>query len=183
MLKIMGKTLKIFVYLNLCPYDYNIKSWSNEAKNDWLFWLCQGYKPSIGPTAVKILRAGFIPIFECKDMLSNNGIAKMLKCYAHQRETTGSSSDSIQLRPFSKWELLLKLHFMSSSLYTQTKKKRPFFMVLYLSIQLRCWNKKTQNVYQTSGTQKNGNYLILSLYLEGLLNQMCAQFFPLSSGI
>ena len=30
------------------------------------------------------------------------------KIYAHQRETTGSSSDSLQLRPFSKGELLLK---------------------------------------------------------------------------
>ena len=27
------------------------------------------------------------------------------KKYTHQRETTGSSSDSLQLRPFSKWEL------------------------------------------------------------------------------
>ena len=27
---------------------------------------------------------------------------------AHQRETTGSSNDSLQLLPFSKWELLLK---------------------------------------------------------------------------
>ena len=42
---------------------------------------------------------------------------------AHQRETTASSSDSLQLRPFSKWELLIKeriweriLSFMSSSL-------------------------------------------------------------------
>ena len=28
--------------------------------------------------------------------------------YAHQREITGSSSDSLQLRPFSKLQLLLK---------------------------------------------------------------------------
>ena len=28
--------------------------------------------------------------------------------YAHQRETTGLSNDSLQLRLFSKWELLLK---------------------------------------------------------------------------
>ena len=48
------------------------------------------------------------------------------KSYAHQRETTGSSNDSLQLHPFSKWKLLLKericskreriLSFMSSSL-------------------------------------------------------------------
>ena len=28
--------------------------------------------------------------------------------YVSQRETTGSSNDSLQLGPFSKWELLLK---------------------------------------------------------------------------
>ena len=28
--------------------------------------------------------------------------------YAHQRETTVLSNDSLQLHPFSKWELLLK---------------------------------------------------------------------------
>ena len=49
------------------------------------------------------------------------------KSYAHQRETTGSSSDSLQLCPFSKWKLLLKericsqreqnLSFKSSSLW------------------------------------------------------------------
>ena len=49
------------------------------------------------------------------------------KSYAHQRETIGSSSDSLHLRPFSKWELLLKericsereqiLSFKSSSLW------------------------------------------------------------------
>ena len=31
-----------------------------------------------------------------------------MKSYAHQREPTGSSSDLVQLRPFSKWELLSK---------------------------------------------------------------------------
>ena len=31
-----------------------------------------------------------------------------VESYAHQWETTGSSSDSNQLWPFSKWELLLK---------------------------------------------------------------------------
>ena len=48
------------------------------------------------------------------------------KCNTHQRETTGSSNDSLQLLPFSKWDLLLKerissqrkriLSLMSSSL-------------------------------------------------------------------
>ena len=31
-----------------------------------------------------------------------NGEVRMLKKYAHQRETTGSNNDSLQLRPFSK---------------------------------------------------------------------------------
>ena len=30
------------------------------------------------------------------------------KSYANQRETTGSSKDSLQVHPFPKWELLLK---------------------------------------------------------------------------
>ena len=41
----------------------------------------------------------------------------------------------------------------SELIYTQTKKIRPIFMILYLLIQLRC-QKIYQNVYQTSGTQK-----------------------------
>ena len=40
--------------------------------------------------------------------VKDNGVARTLKNYAHQRETSGTSSDSLQLRPFSKWELLLK---------------------------------------------------------------------------
>ena len=57
----------------------------------------------------------------------SKGVAKTLKSYAHQREITGSSSVSLQVRPFSKWELLLKericsqreriLSFKSSSLW------------------------------------------------------------------
>ena len=37
-----------------------------------------------------------------------NSVARTLKNYAHQRESTGPSSDCLQLRPFSEWELLLK---------------------------------------------------------------------------
>ena len=58
--------------------------------------------------------------------MSSNGVARTLKKYAHQRETTVSSNGSLQLRPFSKWELLFKericshreriLSFKSSSL-------------------------------------------------------------------
>ena len=56
-----------------------------------------------------------------------NGVARTLKKLTHQRETTGSSNDSLQLCFFSNWELLLKericslreqiLFFMSSFLY------------------------------------------------------------------
>ena len=43
----------------------------------------------------------------------NHAIGKVLQWHSqntekHQRETTVSSNDSLQLRPFSKWELLLK---------------------------------------------------------------------------
>ena len=67
----------------------------------------------------------------------------MLKNYAHEREATASSNDSLQLRPFSKWELLFKdricpqregiLSFMSSSLYTQKKKFSQYLCFLIKS--------------------------------------------------
>ena len=38
----------------------------------------------------------------------SSGVARTPKSYAHLRETTGSNSDSLQLRPFLKWELILK---------------------------------------------------------------------------
>ena len=43
------------------------------------------------------------------------GVARTLKNYTHQRETTVSSNDSLQLHPFSKWELLLKERICSQS--------------------------------------------------------------------
>ena len=65
--------------------------------------------------------------------LNTNGAARML----HQRETTGSSSDSLHLRPYSKLELLLKerirsqreriLSFKSSSLW-YGKSLLPYYM-------------------------------------------------------
>ena len=55
-------------------------------------------------------------------------------------------------------------------------------MVLYLSIQLRCRNKNQPKCLSNVGHTKIGNYLILSFYHEGLLNLMCTQLFPLSSG-
>ena len=41
--------------------------------------------------------------------IAANGVAS----YTHQRETTGSSSGSLQLRPFLNWELLLKERIFS----------------------------------------------------------------------
>ena len=38
--------------------------------------------------------------------------------------------------------------------YTQTKKKRPIFMVLYLSIQLRCCNKNKTKMFIKGPTHK-----------------------------
>ena len=58
---------------------------------------------------------------------AGNDVARTLKSYAQKRETMGSSSDSLPLSPFSKWELLLKericsqreriLSFKSSSIW------------------------------------------------------------------
>ena len=35
----------------------------------------------------------------------SNGVARTIKSYAHQRETTVSSINSLQLCPFSKWTI------------------------------------------------------------------------------
>ena len=40
-----------------------------------------------------------------------------------------------------KHDSLISGFLLMDQIYTQTKKKRPIFMVLYLSIQLRCCNK------------------------------------------
>ena len=40
-----------------------------------------------------------------------NGVARALKKLRTSKETTLSSNDSIQLRPFSKWELLRESKF------------------------------------------------------------------------
>ena len=48
-------------------------------------------------------------------------------------------------------EVWFKVIFMS---YTQTKKKRPIFMVLYLSIQLRCRNKNKTKMFIKCPTHK-----------------------------
>ena len=58
-------------------------------------------------------------------------------------------------------------------------------MVLYLSIQLRlryCYENKPKCLilFIKSQTDKNGNYLICSSYLEVLLNLMCTQLFSIS---
>ena len=61
-------------------------------------------------------------------------------------------SDSSESRTSNPSISSVKLYQVSHRvcIYTQTKKKRPIFMALYLSIQLRCRNKnKNQNVYQT----------------------------------
>ena len=40
-------------------------------------------------------------------------------------------------------------------LYTQTKKKRPIFIVLYLTIQLRCYKKIKIKMFIKRPTHKN----------------------------
>ena len=71
--------------------------------------------------------------------------------------------------------------FLTITMYTQTNKKRPMFMVLYLSILLRGYNKNKIKMLIKRPTHKNGNYLILFSDLEELLHLMCTQLLPLSS--
>ena len=78
----------------------------------------------------------------CSLVLVCNGVARTLKSYAHRRETTGSSIDSLHLLPFSKRELLLKerifsqrewiLSFKSSSLWYTTLGDLPWMMLFLL---------------------------------------------------
>ena len=49
---------------------------------------------------------------------------------------------------------------VNQSIYTQTKKKRPIFIMLYLSIQVRRRNKNKNKMFIKRRTHKNGNYLI-----------------------
>ena len=49
------------------------------------------------------------------------------KVYAHQRETTGSSSDSLHLRPFFKLEIFLK----GKNLLPELSEFFPLSAVLY----------------------------------------------------
>ena len=56
--------------------------------------------------------------------------------------------------------------------YTQTKKKRPIVMMMYLSIQLRCRNENRIKMLLNIRHTKIGNDLILSSYLEVLLGLM-----------
>ena len=54
---------------------------------------------------------------ECGEMTSSGCydnpslLCNSVVSYAHQRETSVSSNDSLQVRPFSKWELLLRKEF------------------------------------------------------------------------
>ena len=43
---------------------------------------------------------------------SSNGVARTLKKYVRQRETTVSSIDSLQLRPFSKGNFSYRKEFL-----------------------------------------------------------------------
>ena len=50
------------------------------------------------------------------------------------------------------------------------KKTGPNFVILYLSIQLRYCSKKKKKCISNVRRTQNGNYWIISSYLEGLLN-------------
>ena len=72
------------------------------------------YKGTILQRSYGIFLYTFVK-FHGNNIWEPNLVARTLKKYAHQRETTGSSSDSLRLCPFSKWELLLKERICSQS--------------------------------------------------------------------
>ena len=49
-----------------------------------------------------------ISVCPAKTQIRISDVARTPKKYAHERETTGSNSGSLQLRPILKWEFLLK---------------------------------------------------------------------------
>ena len=54
------------------------------------------------------------------------------KKYAHKRETTGLRSDSLQLPPFSKWELLLRNEFAPRGRELVPLRAVPYGMEIFL---------------------------------------------------
>ena len=101
------------------------------------------------------------------------------------KENNAFAFTSEQLKLYKLWscqKMCDAFHYLLDSIYTQTKKKRPIFMILYRSIHLRCCNKNKTKMFYNVQYTKNGHYVILSVDLEELLNLMCTQLFPSSSG-
>ena len=70
---------------------------------------------------------------------------------------TQTSSPAGRLKGFRTYRLISRTMSAKNSFtgkYTQTKKKRPIFMVLYLSIQLRCCNKNKTKMLIKCPTHK-----------------------------
>ena len=67
-------------------------------------------------------------------------------------------------------------------LYSNKKETSDFHGTVSFDPVKMSQQKLNQNVYQTSDTQKLVIILFSSSYLEELLNLMCTQLFPLSSG-
>ena len=82
---------RCYAYVNILVvlWDYGAYFIPLKATNKFQYWRDAGHTSK--PSYTSIL---------C------NGVATKLKIYAHQRETIGTSSDFLQLRPFSKCELL-----------------------------------------------------------------------------
>ena len=55
--------------------------------------------------------------------------------------------------------------------YTQTKKKSPFFMVAYISIQLRCQDRNKPKMFPKSETHENGQWFDF-IFLSGRINEL-----------
>ena len=84
------------------------------------------------------------------------------KIYAHQRETTGSSSDSPQLRPFTQWELLLKERICS-----QRERIRERILFFYKSSSLcssLCYGKSLK--YHIRWSSLNDAILVRTCWLR-----------------
>ena len=96
---------------------------------------------------------------KCKIEYCSDVVRTPIKLYAHQRETTGSGSDSLQLRPFSKWKLLLKERTCSQRERILFFKSNSLSILLKLPFALK--NSKTVYLTRFFSTQSYSDMAII----------------------
>ena len=121
-------------------------------------------------------------------MCQYNGIARTLKSYAHQRETTRSSNESLLLRPLTWWEHLLRWY----RTHHHMSKKLPSFDMLRNSSKLIYCDKNISTLpcfFKSYQTFKNRIIWVFQISISHILknwkweNQGSQVRFPASSSL